>query len=106
MDINGREVKFFYSIGARCDFEEFCAKRGSIPETIARIHEAVFLNKAYHEAHPEDKTAPLTVDEVKKLPNSEYEKLVETIARQELEDSELTVEAEEVPSKNAVSAGK
>lgn len=103
MIINGRDVKFFYSVGAHCEFDDFIIANPSVSTTTARIREAVILNRAYHEKHPEDKTAPLTEKEIRLLPNAILGQLVEAVAAQELADSEVTIEIEEPKSKNAKS---
>lgn len=104
MIINGREVNFFYSAGAHCDFDDFVIqnKDKGISETHARIQEALILNHWYLKAHPEDKTKPLTLDEIQLLSDKELTELIEQVAIAEIRDSQQTVTAE-ADEKNATS---
>lgn len=108
MKINGREIGLFYSVGAHCELDDFIVQHPNISETHVRVQEAVILNHAYHLAHPEDKTAPLTTEEILSLPNAVLDNLVREVAQKELEDSGLTVETEETEDtgKNAESTAQ
>lgn len=102
MDINGKEVNFFYSVGARCEYEEYCINHPKASVTRAIINKAIIMNRAYNVAN--GITGGITEKELMALPNERFEELALAIDAQEKKDSGITVETEEIKSKNGKSA--
>lgn len=102
MNINGKEIHFFYSVGARCEYEEYCIANPKVSVTRAIIHKALIMNKAYNKAN--GITDNITEAEIMSLSNGEFSVLAKEIDEQEKKDSAVTVEAEEKKTKNAESA--
>lgn len=106
MIINGREVHFFYSVGARCDFEDYIILHsGKIGTTRAMVAKAIAMNKAYI-LKEESKEEPLKESEIMEMPEGKMKELVAEIDACEKRDSKRTVEAEEPKGKNAESAAE
>lgn len=106
--INGREVGFFYSVGARCDVSEWVIKHGGLDRVSADalvLQQAVAMNRAYNDAN-DVKAEPLTEKELRALPVRELMKLTEVVEKQIRADSEVSIETEEVKTKNAKSGAK
>lgn len=108
MQINGREVGLFYSVGAHCAYSEYLIKHPEDSVSSAIIQKALLMNKAWLEARKRegdtDLPKPLTRDELNMLPMAVLNQLADEVAAQEKADSEVTVEAE--TRKNAKSAAK
>lgn len=106
MIINGREVHFFYSVGARCDFEDYIILHsGKIGTTRAMVAKAVAMNKAYilREGSNEE---PLKESEIMSMPEGKMKELIAEIDACEKRDSKRTVEIAEPKGKNAESAAE
>ena len=107
MTVNGKTLRLFYSIGAKCkmdqilmdddcrDFGTFIAKHG---ETYFTIVFAAALSEAYCDAHGGD---PVTKDELMTLSMKEFEELDAIVAEAFALGQKRTVEA--MPEKNAES---
>lgn len=108
MEINGREVGLFYSVGAHCAYSEYIIKNPEESVSTAIIQKAMIMNKAWLEARKKagetDLPAPLTREELFSLPMYVLNELTEAITAQEKADSEVTVETEEPKGKKAKSA--
>lgn len=102
MIINGKEIRFLYSIGARCNYEEYCINHPKVSVTRAIVNKAIIMNRAYNDAN--GTTDTVSEREILSLPNRELEKLAVELDEQEKADSAITVEVEEVEGKNAKSA--
>lgn len=99
--LNGRELHFFYSVGARCDVSEWIIKHGGLNRVSAdllTVFQAVAMHRAYITAHKTGET-PVTEEELRNLPAAELSKLTEAVDKQVRLDSGLTVEVEEVKKK-------
>lgn len=101
MIINGREVKFLYTIGAYCDLNDYVVAHQEVSAMTANIHKAVFMNAAYNEAHGVDPKETITVEELKALPAYEVVELMKEVNAAEEAGSKRTVEAEEKKPKKA-----
>lgn len=97
MNINGRDVKFYYSVGAFCSYNDWAVLHPKVSSSTANIILAVAMNAAWHEAHPEDESKPLAEDEIRALPVSDYFLLMQEVQKQQKTDMAATVET--VPAK-------
>ena len=106
--LGDRELKFFYSVGARCDISEWIIKHGglnSVSADLLTVFQATAMHRAYIAAHKTGEK-PVTEEELRNLPAVELAKLAEAVDNQTRLDSGITVETEEVKSKNAKSGDR
>lgn len=105
MIINGKEYGLAYTIGARCDYDDFvfAHKDEMLSYTHGLIMRAVFMSKAYVATNGGE---ALTYEMLRALPNSEFDKLIDEMNRQIEEDSKVTVEAEAAKPKKEKSPGR
>ena len=93
MKINGKEINFEYTIGAFCDFSDYCAAHPEVSLARANAHKALYMNRAYAQAHEGAET--VTIDEIMNLPYSVYAELLATMKQAEEEGSKRSVETVE-----------
>ena len=105
MNVNGREVRFLYTIGAYCDLNDFVVANPELSAATANLHKAVFMNRAYNDAHGVSEADNITVEELKALPAYLMIDLMEELKKAEEAGTKRTVEAEEKKRK-AVEAKK
>lgn len=100
MEINGREIGFFYSVLAHIKADRLVSGNPSMPVSEWILHKAVFMSEAYNKAHG-IKEGALTLDEIYSLPNSKFDELVEAVKKQEEEDTKTKVQVKEKKAKSA-----
>lgn len=102
MIINGKEYGFTYTIGARCDYDDWVIQNqeNAFSFTHGIMMRAVFMNAAYVRKNGGEK---LTYEMLRDLSNSEFENLLDELNKQIEQDSKTTIEAE---SKKAKSTGR
>ena len=102
MIIDGKEYGLLYSIGARCDYDDFVManQEKMYSYTHGLIMRAVFMSRAYAAANGGD---ALTYEQIRALPNRELDILMDEMNKQIEIDSKVTVEAEESKPKKAKS---
>lgn len=104
MQINGREIGFFYSVWAHCEFNDWIVKNPNSSYASAIIQKAVIMSKAYNDLHG-IKEPPLSTKELLGLPKRVFDELQIETDLAEKRDSERTVES--APSaKNGRSSAK
>lgn len=104
MQINGREIGFFYSVWAHCEFNDWIVKNPNSSYASAIVQKAVIMSKAYNDLHG-IKEPPLSTKELLGLPKYVFDELIAETDAAEKRDSERTVES--APSaKNAESSEK
>lgn len=89
MKINGKEINFEYTIGAYCDFLDYCAAHTEVSMARANLYKALYMNRAYVQAHGGDS---VTIEEIMGLPKSDYDNLVAELQQAEESGSKRTVE--------------
>lgn len=65
MKINGKDIGFRYTIGAKCDYSDFCILHPNMSKDAGLLHLAVMMNQAYNKAN--GTTDEITVDELRDL---------------------------------------
>lgn len=65
MKINGKDINFRYTIGAKCDYSDFCILHPNMSKDAGLLHLAVMMNQAYNKAN--GTTDEITVDELRDL---------------------------------------
>lgn len=106
--LDNRELHFFYSVGARCDISEWIIKHGGLERVSAdllTVFQAVVMHRAYIQANKTGEQ-PVTEEELRNLPAVELSKLSEAVDNQVRLDSGISVEVEEVKTKNAKAGTK
>lgn len=104
MQINGREIGFFYSVWAHCEYNDWIVKNPNSSYASAIVQKAVIMSKAYNDLH-EINEPPLSTKEILSLPKRVYDEIeIETNAA-EKRDSERTVVSAPA-EKNAESSEK
>lgn len=104
MQINGREIGFFYSVWAHCEFNDWIVKNPNSSYASAIVQKAVIMSKAYNDLHG-IKEPPLSTKELLGLPKVVFDELQIETDLAEKRDSERTVES--APSaKNGRSSAK
>ena len=106
MQINGKEVNLFYSVGAKCEIDRAaivnnCKNVGDMLQklpTEAMLIAAVAMSKAYCTAYGGD---AITRAEIETLPASQFDKLAELISDAINEGSATSVTTEAPKGKNA-----
>ena len=94
MKINGKEIFFAHTIGSYCDFLDYCAKNPDVSIMRASCYKALFMNRAYTQAHPEAES--ITLEEILNLPGNMSAKLIEELENAENEGNRTSVETVEV----------
>lgn len=97
MIINGREVHFAFTVGSYCDISDYVVANPDVSTATAKLHKAVFMAKAYNEAHGIDDN--LTIEELRALPGADMVILSAEMEKAEKEGTERTVEAVEKKQK-------
>lgn len=93
MKINGKEINFEYTIGAFCDFSDYCAANPNVSLARANAYKALYMNRAYAQAHEGAET--ITIDEIMNLPFSEYNELIAAMKQVEEAGNRRSVETVE-----------
>ena len=104
MQVNGREIGFFYSVWAHCEFNDWVVKNPRSSYATAVIQKAAIMSKAYNDLHG-IKEPPLDPKELRNLPKVVFDELVMETEAAEKRDSERTVESAPA-GKNAESSEK
>ena len=104
MKINGREVGFLYTVGAHCEFSEYCIQHPNAPIATAEMYKAVAMNKAYNSANGIE--GGLTIEELQGLMMYEWNDIRDEMKRVEKECSTRQVETIEVPGKKGKTVGR
>lgn len=104
MQINGREIGFFYSVWAHCEYNDWIVKNPNSSYASAIVQKAVIMSKAYNDLHG-IKEPPLDPKELRNFPKVFFDELVMETEAAEKRDSERTVESAPA-GKNAESSGK
>lgn len=108
MIVNGKELKMFYSIGAKCEIDEIMlnADAPDLPTYIAKyggtkadIMYAAAMSRAYCEAHKEEELEPITEAELKAIPFNDFSQLDAEVSKALGLGQTTSVEAE--PPKKA-----
>lgn len=94
MNINGREVRFFYSVGAKYEIDNL--KTDDL--FLKTVETAVITSRAYVQAmkfrDPSFDVKPLTKEEVLSFDDKTFEAVVDLMAASYEEGMNVTVEAE------------
>lgn len=90
MKINGKEIGFEYTIGAFCDFSDYCASNPEVSMARAQMYKALFMNRAYTETH--EGAEAITIDEIMHLSQGDYAALMDAIKKAEDAGKKRTVE--------------
>lgn len=94
MNINGREVRFFWSVGAKYEIDNLNAD----DLFMKTVETAVITSRAYVQAmkfkDPDFDGKPLTKEEVLALDDKTYEAVIDLMAASYEEGMNVTVEAE------------
>lgn len=93
MIINGKEINFEYTIGAFCDYSDYCVENPDVSLTRAAMHKALAMNRAYAQAHEGAET--ISIDEIMSLPYSKFAELMAEIKQAENAGSARSVESVE-----------
>lgn len=99
MEVNGREVRFWFSVGAKYEIGSLDAGMDDFMRTVKT---AVIMSKAYAQSQKykgEKAERPLEEAEVMAMSDDEFAKLCEEIAAAFKEGNVVTVEAEEPKKK-------
>lgn len=95
MEVNGREVRFWFSVGAKYEIGSLDA---GMDDFMSTVKTAVIMSKAYAQSQKykgEKAERPLEEAEVMALSDEQYVKLCEEITAAFKEGNVVTVEAEE-----------
>ena len=93
MKINGKDIRFEYTIGAFCDYSDYCAAHPDVSMIRAEMYQALFMNRAYAELHPGAET--VTLEEMMHLPQADFAELAKEIKSAEAAGSKRSVESVE-----------
>lgn len=104
MQINGRDIGFFYSVWAHCEYNDWIVKHPNSSYASAVLQKAMIMSKAYNDLHGIEEE-PLDVKEILNLPAYVFNELLAETDAAEKRDSERTVESAPT-AKNAGSSEK
>jgi len=93
MKINGKDINFAYTIGAYCDFSDYCAGHPEVSLARASVYKALYCNRAYVQMHEGADT--ITLEEVMALPQDKYNELMAEVKKAEDSGSKRSVETVE-----------
>ena len=111
MEINGKKVDLFYSVGAKCELDRAAITSGcknvgdmltKLP-TEALLVSAVAMSKAHCTVHGGD---PITRADIEALPAAQFEELSGLISEAINEGSSTSITTEEPKGKNAKRAAR
>lgn len=93
MKINGKEINFALSIGAYCDFNDWCVANSEKSIARANVYKALCMNRAYAQAHEGADT--ITEEELMNLPQYMYTALLDELKKAEDEGNRRSVQSVE-----------
>lgn len=93
MKINGKDIHFEYTIGAFCDYSDYCAQNTEVSLARASMYKALYMNRAYAEMHEGADT--VTIEEIMRLPMDDYPVMLAEVKAAEDAGKKQTVETVE-----------
>lgn len=105
MEVNGREIRFWFSVGAK--YEIGSLDKG-LDDFMRTVKTAAIMSRAHEQARKykgEETVRPLEEAEVMAMSDDEFAKLCEEIAAAFKEGNVVTVEAEEPKKKEGEAPG-
>lgn len=101
MLLNGKEIKFYYSVWAHCELMDWIVehKEASIPRGV--MQKALIMNEAAIKAGMGGER--LSPEDFEDLPGSAFVEIKAEIDRQEQEDCKISVETKKVGKKTVKS---
>lgn len=97
MLLNGKEIKFFYSVWAHCEFMDWAVSNQSVSIPRGVMQKALIMNEAAIKAGLGGER--LTPEDFEDLPGSAFLEIKEEIDRQEQDDCKISVETKKVGKK-------
>ena len=97
MTINGKDINFEYTIGAYCEFVDYCATYPDVSMARANIYKALAMNKAYAAIHGGD---TVTIEEIMAMPQGEYIELMKAVNEAEKTGGKRSVETRDTKKKD------
>lgn len=93
MLINGKEIGFYYSVWAHCEYMDYLVSHKEVSVPHAIMQKALILNEGYIKAGRGGDR--LTPDDFEDLPASAFFEIQDALTKQEAEDSKVSVEAKD-----------
>lgn len=97
MIINGKDIRFAYTVGAYCDINDYVVANPDVSLATANLQKAMIMNRAYNEMHGSSDS--VTIQELRQLPFGELETLLAEIKEAEEAGNKRLVEVEEKKQK-------
>ena len=91
MLINGKEINFYYSVWAHCEYMDYVVAHKDVSVARALMQKALTMNEAAIKAGMGGDR--LTVEDFENLPGSAFIEIQKEIEKQEQDDCKVTVEA-------------
>lgn len=90
MLINGKEIGFYYSVWAHCEFADYLLSHKDVSIARAMMQKALIMNEAYVKAGRGGDR--LTPEDFEDLPIKAYSEIETALKNQEAEDMGTTIE--------------
>lgn len=97
MLLNGKEIKFYYSVWAHCEFSDYLVSHQEVSEARAFMQKALTMNEAAIKAGMGGDR--LTPDDFEILPGSAFLEIMSEMTAQEKKDTARLVETKETKGK-------
>ena len=97
MLLNGKEIKFFYSVWAHCELADWMVANPKLSTFRGLMQKALIMNEAAIKAGMGGER--LSPEDFEDLPGSAFVEIQEEINRQEQEDCKISVETKKTGKK-------
>ena len=97
MQIKGKEIGFLYTVGAFCDYADWCVANAKVSTASAELVKAEYMSRAYAEANGTKNF--ITVKELRSLMPYELTEIMTEVAQAEKAGRERQIDTEETPKK-------
>ena len=97
MLLNGKEIKFFYSVWAHCELADWMVANPKLSTFRGLMQKALIMNEAAIKAGMGGER--LSPEDFEDLPGSAFVEIQEEINRQEQEDCKISIETKKVGKK-------
>lgn len=97
MQIKGKEIGFLYTVGAFCDYADWCVANAKASTASAELVKAEYMSRAYAEANGTKDI--ITVKELRSIMPYELTEIMAEVAKAEKAGRERQIDTEETPKK-------
>lgn len=97
MKVNGKEIGFLYTVGALCDYTDWCVSNPKKSTVSASLVKAEYMSREFARANGTKDI--VTADELRKLLPYELEEILAEVQKAEEKGSRRQIETTDAPKK-------